>query len=97
MNWNDFLANKSATRHSTSKQEIEDLRAVVLRNLSDAAAEGISVDGTFSHAYDAILVLAKIAVACSGYRIKGTGAHRNTLLAMSLACGPEAHPLCQYE
>lgn len=96
MNWNDLLADKSVTRHATSSREIEDLRAVVKRNLKDAATKDISIDGQYGHAYDAVLLLSKMAVTCSGYRIKGTGAHRNTFLAMSLACGSKERKFSDY-
>lgn len=96
MTWNDLLADKRVTRHTTSSREIEDLRAVVKRNLMDAALHGISADGKYSHAYDAVLLLSKMAVACSGYRTKGTGAHANTFLAMNLACGSKTRKFADY-
>ena len=96
MTWNDLLAEKRVTRHTTSLREIEDLRAVVKRNLMDAALQGISADGKYSHSYDAALLLSKMTVACSGYRTKGTGAHANTFLAMNLACGSKARKYADY-
>ena len=96
MTWNDLLAEKRVKEHTTSLREVDDLRAVVKRNLMDAALPGISADGKYSHAYDAVLLLSKIAIACSGYQTKGTGAHATTFLAMNLACGSIAQKYADY-
>jgi hypothetical protein len=53
--------------HKTSKQELDDLRAVIRRDLSDAAIPALSEDRRFATAYNAALQAAKMAVACAGY------------------------------
>ena len=75
-------------RHKTSLREIEDLRAVVERDLMDAAVPEISADRRFATAYNGVLQLSKIAIACSGYRVSGLGHHQTTFEALELAMGP---------
>ena len=48
MSWNVLLANGRVKRHKTSLREIEDLRAVVERDLTDAAVPEISADRRFA-------------------------------------------------
>ncbi|MEI8371782.1 MAG: hypothetical protein WCJ35_02995 [Planctomycetota bacterium] len=87
MTWNELLAENRVETHTTSKQEIDDLRSVVERNLRDAAISQLSSDNRFGLAYEAALLLGKMAVACSGYRVKGQGAHQTTFAALKFALG----------
>ena len=55
--------------------EIAQLVRVVDREISDAGASGLSSDGRFMHAYDAALVLCKVALRAEGYLVpKGQAA-----------------------
>lgn len=75
MTWQD-LVNKGAIKtHTTSLAEVTDLRAIVERDLKDAALTDLSADRRFATAYNAVLQLCKMAIACAGYRVKGLGAH----------------------
>jgi hypothetical protein len=85
MNWQRLLDEGRAEPHRTSRAELDGLRAVADRNLRDAASSGISADTRFGCAYEAALALATIAVAYSGYRIKGPGHHRTTFEALPIA------------
>lgn len=82
--------------HATSKAELDDLRAAIVRNLNDAAIKGLSHDNRFAIAYQAALLAAKMAVACAGYRVKGQGAHQTTFQALKLALGASAHKTADY-
>lgn len=73
MDWKQFLAEKRLRRHETSRAEIRDLRAIVTRDLADAAVGGLSADRKFATAYNAVLQLCKMVLACAGYRA-GLGA-----------------------
>ena len=42
MNWQQLVATNRAKSHKTSKQELDGLRAVVERDLKDAAMPGLS-------------------------------------------------------
>jgi len=49
-----------------SSQELDDLRAIIRRDLSDVAIPALSEDRRFSTVYNAALQTAKMAVACAG-------------------------------
>jgi hypothetical protein len=68
MIWKKLLAEHKVHTHSTSKKELDALRAVITRDLSDAAVKGLSEDRRFATAYNAALQAAKMAIACAGYR-----------------------------
>jgi hypothetical protein len=87
MTWKELLAEKRVEAHRTSKQQLDDLRSAVDRNLRDAAVPKLSADNRFGLAYEAGLLLGKMAVACAGYRVKGQGAHQTTFAALKLALG----------
>jgi hypothetical protein len=90
MSWKSLLAAGRVQRHVTSKQELDDLRSVVDRDLADAALPGLSDDRSFATAYNAVLQLSKMAIACAGYRVTGGGHHQTTFQAMELALGKTA-------
>jgi hypothetical protein len=96
MTWQELLATHRIESHVTSKQELDDLRRAVGRNLQDAALPGLSADNKFGLAYEAGLLLAKMAVACAGYRVKGQGAHQTTFVAIKLAMGPSIAVTASY-
>ena len=47
MTWKELLAEKRVEPHTTSKQELDDLRSAVDRNLRDAAIPQLSADNRF--------------------------------------------------
>lgn len=98
MNWQSLLDNRSVREHATSLSEIEGLRSVVARDLQDAGLAALSADRRFATAYNAILQLAKMAIACAGYRVaSGTaGHHLVTFQAVKIALGPRVYPLASY-
>jgi hypothetical protein len=59
MNWKQLLAQRKVQLHTTSKQELDGLRAVIERDLTDAALAGLSADRRFATAYNAALQTAK--------------------------------------
>ncbi len=87
MTWEDLLAGARVKRHQTSATEIRHLREVVVRDLKDAGLQALSADRRFATAYNAVLQLAKMAIACSGYRISGPGHHYTSFEALELAMG----------
>ena len=66
MSWESLLQAQKVKRHRTSRQELEGLRDVVERDLQDAAIEALSADRRFATAYNAVLQLAKMVIACAG-------------------------------
>ncbi len=96
MTWKELLADARVEPHVTTTQELRDLRSAVGRNLRDVAVTGLSADNKFGLAYEAGLLLAKMTIACAGYRVKGQGAHQTTFAALKLALGPSIAPTASY-
>lgn len=96
MSWQQLLTNHRVQTHSTSRRELDGLRAVVARDLQDARVVGLSTDRQFATAYNAVLQLAKMAIACAGYRVVGAGHHQTTFEAVELAMGSRVSPLASY-
>lgn len=77
--------------HTTSRQEIANLLALVQRDLDDSRARDVSADWRFNIAYNAALQSAKAALAAAGYRIaRGADAHNRTLESLGLTVGLDA-------
>jgi hypothetical protein len=57
---------------------------------------GLSADRRFATAYNAVLQLAKMAIACAGYRVVGPGHHLTTFEAVETAMGPPVSRLVAY-
>src|ERR1700733_5191033 len=88
MTWTKLLANKDAQKHKTSKKELDNMRALIARDLADASLAGLSADRRFATAYNAALQAANMAIACAGYRIMSkVGHHRVSLMAMDFPSG----------
>jgi hypothetical protein len=97
MTWQQLLKTRRAERHRTSKHELDGLRAVVERDLRDASVAGLSDDRRFATAYNCVLQLATMAIACAGYRVTAKqGHHENTFVALELALGPRVANLAKY-
>lgn len=96
MTWTQLLANKEVQRHKTSKKELDRLRAVIARDMADATLDGVSADRRFAIAYNAALQTAKMAIACAGYRVVGSGHHRISFDVLKLAINKAADPFSDY-
>ena len=96
MTWQTLWASQRIKTHSTSQQELDDLRDVIERDLSDAAIAALSADRRFATAYNAALQTATMAVACTGYRTSGMGHHQTTFEAAELALGDGSAPFTAY-
>jgi hypothetical protein len=82
--------------HTTSKQELDALRSVIERDLRDAALCGLSEDRRLATAYNAALLLAKMAAACAGYPVSGVGTHQTSFQASELTIGSTVSNLAAY-
>ena len=96
MTWTQLLASDEVQRHKTSKKELDKLRAVIRRDPADASLRGASADRRFATAYNAALQAAKMAIACAGYRVVGSGRHRISFDVVKLAIGKAADPYSDY-
>src|SRR5579871_5540566 len=96
MNWQTLLADGRIRTHTTSSRELDDLRAVIQRDLADAGLAGLSADRRFATAYNAVFQIAKMVIACAGYRVSGMGHHQTTFEAVELAMGTGVSQLAAY-
>ena len=97
MTWTKLLAGRDVQRHRTSKKELDEIRALVARDLADAKVDGLSADRRFATAYNAALQAANMAIACAGYRVTAkTGHHKITFYSASLALGASAAKYADY-
>ena len=96
MTWQELEAQDRVSRHKTSRGELDSLREAVARNLADAAIPSLSADNRFGLAYEAALLVGKMAVACAGYRVRGAAAHQTTFVALELAVGREVSEPARY-
>ena len=60
------MANKEAQRHKTSKKELDNMRALIARDLAEAGIVSLSADRRFATAYNAALQATNMAIACAG-------------------------------
>ncbi|MCC7265314.1 MAG: hypothetical protein IT369_22655 [Candidatus Latescibacteria bacterium] len=97
MDWQSLLATDRLQAHTPSAQEMAQLRAVIDRDLKDAVLPGLSEDRRFATAYNAVLQLAKMVIACAGYRVTARqGHHQASFQALSLAMGAGVADLVTY-
>ena len=90
MSWKKLQAESKVHAHKTSKKELDELRALIARDLEDAAVQELSDDRRFATAYNAALQTAKMAIACAGYRLASTpGHHRSPSVSLD-QCVPAA-------
>jgi len=95
--WTKLLGSHDAQRHRASKKELDDMRALVARDLADAGIAGLSADRRFATAYNAALQAANMAIACAGYRVTAkTGHHKMTFYCANIALGPVADKYADY-
>lgn len=88
MTWQQLLATRRIQRLSVSRQEIDNWRSVIDRDLKDAALAALSSDRRFATAYNAVLQLARVATACAGFRVTArSGHHKTSFEALELAVG----------
>ena len=96
MSLQTLVTNQRLRPHTTSKQEIDDLRAVIARDLADAAIAALSADRRFATGYNAALQTATIIIHCAGYRSTGIGHHQTTFEAAELAMGADSARFIAY-
>lgn len=97
MSLQQLLQNRKIQQHQTSRNELDELRALVDRDLKDAAIPQLSADRRFAVAYNAVLQLAKMVLACEGYRASSrVGHHATTLEAAGFILGATQQTLLDY-
>ena len=82
--------------HTASREETEKLLAVYKRDIADAQIESLSTDRRFATAYNAALIMARAALAASGYRTSGEGAHYLTIQSLASTLQPDARTIRKF-
>ena len=73
------------------------MRALIARDLADAAIAGLSSDRRFATAYNAALQAADMAISCAGCRIVSkVGHHRVSCESVKLVLGKLADKYADY-
>jgi hypothetical protein len=85
MSWEKLVADRTVTPIPATKQELDNLRSIVTRSLSDVTASRLSADARFVIAYDAARTLSLMVVRAAGYRPRSAGAHYHTFAALEVA------------
>lgn len=97
MTWTDWLRDGKVEHHGPARDEIAAQRRTAERSLADAAVRGLSPEGRFQLAYNAVLALSTLTVLASGHRVKSRiGHHQITIEAAGVALGKEASSLVSY-
>lgn len=91
-----LLAEGQLRKHKTSPREIEELLAVVERDLKDANQPGLSLDRCFTTVYNAALQLATMALHAAGYRTAGHGHHWATFHVLPEIMGSKTQSRADY-
>jgi len=98
MTLQDWLRHSSLVAHQTSRDEIAGLLAVARRDLADSQVEGLSLDASFNHAYNAVLQCALAALAAGGYRIaRGVSHHHYAIQSLAYTIGCDAGVIAKLE
>jgi hypothetical protein len=97
MTWKQLLAQRKVQLHTTSHIELDEFRALIGRDINDAALTALSADRRFATAYNAALQTAKMVIACAGYRVASIpGHHRLHFEAARIALGSSADRFLDY-
>lgn len=96
MSLKDLLEEDRLKQHKTSREEIDNLMAVYKRDLADSQIEHMSIDRRFATAYSAALMVARAALAASGYRTSGEGAHYTTIHSLAYTIGLDAETINKF-
>ena len=88
MSLEQWEANAWIMKVTPSTPVIFNLISVARREISDASLEGMSTDGRFDHAYDAIRVLSELVLHAHGYAVcKGTHQHQRVIDSLEFTLG----------
>jgi hypothetical protein len=88
MSLQQWLENSWLVRKEPTRRGIGDLLAIARREIADSSLEGISEDGRFEHAYDAVRTLAEAALLATGYVVpKGGQKHERLIDSLRFTLG----------
>lgn len=76
-------------RHEATREEGDNLIAIVDREIQDARVPGLSLDAQLGMLYNAALKLIDIALRLYGYRADRANAHYRTITSLPLTLGAD--------
>lgn len=88
MAYDDLLHDERIRRHGVTRDDIVDSMTIAQARLGDAGTEGLSADGRFIFAYDAVRAAAEAVMAAEGFRpVAGVGHHETVFAFLAVAAG----------
>jgi len=94
---NDWEKNGWLKRHSTSREEIQNLLKIIERDLQDCQVRHVSADWRFAIAYNAALQCCRIALYCAGFQPqRGQSEHYRVIQSLSLTLGVDFEEMSSY-
>jgi hypothetical protein len=84
-------------QHATSKQEINDLLAVVDRDINDSQSPGLSPEWKLNIAYNAALQGATAALSARGYRPTRDAHHFRIIQSLELTIAADSSLIYQFD
>jgi hypothetical protein len=90
-----LIESRSLEEVEAPDPEVEGLWRNAARELRDSAAQGLSDQGAFTHAYQSAFHSCTAVLRASGYRVRGAvgGHHHNTFYAVAALGVPEVSEL----
>jgi hypothetical protein len=82
-----WLASGWLIDHTTSREEVANLLAIVERDLSQCRLPGLDPDWRHNIAYNAVLQLGNLALRASGYRARREAQHYRVLQSLEYTAG----------
>jgi len=80
MSLQQWLDNSWINKTDRSGQEVSNLLDIAERQIADASLPGMSADGRFAHAYEAVRCLCELALHATGYTVlKGMRQHERVI------------------
>jgi hypothetical protein len=91
MSLQTWLQKGHLVEHQATVAEVRSLLGIVDRELADAGVAGLSDEGRFTHAYDAALLLCKLALHASGFELqkRAPGHHSLWINSLDFTVGKE--------
>src|SRR5438445_2912030 len=91
MSLQTWLQMGHLSEHQATIAEVRSLLGVVERELADADVAGLSDEGRFTHAYDAGLLLCKLALHVNGFELqkRAPGHHSHWINSLEFTLGKE--------
>jgi hypothetical protein len=97
MSLQDWFENSWLTKTAPTARGVQDLLAIADRHIADAGLEGMSADGRFDHAYEAVRTLCQAGLYASGFAVaKGGDAHQRVLDSLKLTVGGDVGTKADY-